>query len=85
MARMNRPEATLLLAAVLVLAGIGAAAAWALTGDLGIEERFSHALGVDGEGDHDEGGPIEGNLLLYVAALGILGGGALLLLRRHPL
>jgi len=85
MHRTSRPGAALLLAAALVLAGAGAAAAWAMTGDRGIEERFSHALGLeDGHGEEEEG-PVEGNVLLYVAALCILGGGTLLLYRRHPI
>jgi hypothetical protein len=52
-------------------------AAYRTTGDMGIEERFTHALGLGG-GEEIEGGggwfglALEGSPLLYALVLGIL-------------
>jgi hypothetical protein len=75
----------IVLAAVLALAGIAAIASWATTGDLGIEERFNSAIGMQGENEEESGIAIEGDVRLYLGLLGLLGAGVFLLLRRHPI
>lgn len=81
-----RPGAGHILVAALVLAGAAGIAAWAITGDHGIEERFSAVLDVDEGGhDHASAGPIEGDPRLLLAGLAVLGGAALVLYWRHPL
>ena len=66
---------------ILALVGIGALAAFRISGTMGIEERFENALGVSGgPGEETEGTGIfgfflEGQPLLYAAivlGLGIL-------------
>ncbi len=86
MQKKTKPGTVLLLAIVLALAGTAGVVAWVSTGDLGIEERFSNALGIDEENEHEHAstGPIEGNPWLFLAGLAVLGGGALVLYRRHP-
>ncbi|MDD1718857.1 MAG: hypothetical protein LUQ25_02240 [Methanoregulaceae archaeon] len=71
-----------LLAVVFALAVV----AYLAAGDMGIEERFSRALGGgEGEGPGEENGgglALEGNLLSYVAVLGVLAAGCYILYRR---
>ncbi|MEI6840731.1 MAG: hypothetical protein WCK53_05670 [Methanomicrobiales archaeon] len=43
------------------------------TGPMGIEERFSHAVGLPHENEGAPGLSLEGNLTLYVIILGVLG------------
>ncbi|MEI7432806.1 MAG: hypothetical protein WCJ93_01000 [Methanomicrobiales archaeon] len=46
------------------------------TGPMGIEERFSHAVGLTHEDEHEDEGAsglsLEGNPVLYVIILGVL-------------
>jgi hypothetical protein len=46
------------------------------TGPMGIEERFSHAVGLPHEDEHEDEGAsglsLEGNPVLYVIILGVL-------------
>lgn len=51
--------------------------AYSATGNMGIEERFTHALGLDGEMNENDGQgwfglALEGSSLLYAFILGIL-------------
>ena len=79
---------------ILLICLAGAVAAYRHSGDMGIEERFQQALGLDGEEheqehmhehDHEQehmhdgpfGFAVEGNPLLYLAFLLILGMAAL--------
>jgi hypothetical protein len=77
----------LLLLLVFALAGAGV---FLLTGDMGIEERFSRAVGMESPGEDGEGDGfgafgfgIEGNPAAYLVVLLILGGGAALLAYRN--
>jgi hypothetical protein len=52
-------------------------AAYGITGEMGIEERFSHAVGLVNMGGEEEGSgwfglAVEGNPLLYAVVLGVL-------------
>ena len=63
---------------LLALVTVVSLAAYQMTGQMGIEERFSHAVGLNhGKEAGEEGGgwfglSLEGNPLLYGAVLGIL-------------
>ncbi len=81
----SRPGAGPILVVALVLAGAAGIATWAITGDRGIEERFSAALNIDdGDHDHASAGLVEGDPRLLLAGLAVLGGAALVLFWRHP-
>jgi hypothetical protein len=61
---------------LLLLVMVVSLAAYSTTGDMGIEERFTHAVGLPG-GEAEEGGgwsglALEGSPLLYALVLGIL-------------
>ena len=52
-------------------------AAYTITGDMGIEERFTHAVGIESGGEEGEnsgwfGLVLEGSPLLYTLVLGVL-------------
>ncbi len=62
---------------LLILMIVVSLAAYSITGDMGIEERFTHALGLQSGGDEEEGGgwfglALEGSLLLFAVVLGVL-------------
>ena len=61
---------------LLILGFIVSLAAYSTTGDMGIEERFTHALGLQSGGEEEGGGwfglALEGSPLLYAVVLGIL-------------
>jgi hypothetical protein len=66
---------------LLLLGMVVALAAYQLSGDMDIEERFSHAVGS--ESPEEEGGgngwfglTLEGNPLLYGIVLGVLAAGS---------
>ncbi len=72
MGRKGRTLAVfILLIAVLALLSV---AAFTITGPMGIEERFAHALGTgNGTGSGESQGiMIEGNPLLYVGIVAVL-------------
>ena len=64
--------------ALLLLIGIIAIFAFNSSGSKGIEERFSSALGISADeeepGNETPGFSLEGNPLLYVFVLALLGG-----------
>ncbi len=70
------------LVLVFVVAG---AVAYLLSGEKGIEERFSEALGLGGDEEEGGGGffgfSVEGDVLLYALILGALIVGCLILLK----
>ncbi len=70
------------LVLVFVVAG---AVAYLLSGEKGIEERFSEALGLGGGEEEGDGGffgfSIEGDVLLYALILGALIVGCFVLLK----
>jgi len=72
----GREKGLLLFGLIAVIAAVAALAAYQITGDKGIEDRFSQAVGLSQSGDG--GGPalfgfsVEGNPVLFLAVLGIL-------------
>jgi hypothetical protein len=73
MPEKNNAGLAIFLALVCIFVGVGVAA-YLLSGDKGMEERFSQALGL-GRGDKGEAGGglfgfrVEGNILLYAIIL----------------
>ncbi|MDP3395381.1 MAG: hypothetical protein Q8S57_01740 [Methanoregula sp.] len=62
---------------LLIMVIVVSLAAYSITGDMGIEERFTHALGLQSEGDEEGSGgffglALEGSPLLYAFVLGVL-------------
>ena len=62
---------------LLILVIIVSLSAYSTTGDMGIEERFSHAVGLQSGGEVEGGGgwfdlALEGSPLLYAVVLGVL-------------
>ncbi|MHB8163552.1 MAG: hypothetical protein ACYDDV_04275 [Methanoregula sp.] len=67
----------LVFLALFLLVLVIALAAYQFSGTMGIEERFTHAVGLEGGEDPEEGGgwlgfALEGNPLLYGVVLGVL-------------
>jgi DNA-binding transcriptional regulator of glucitol operon len=64
---------------IIALVGIVALAAIQLSGTMGIEERFQHALGISGDAGGETEGPVfqgfslEGQPLLYLGIVAMLG------------
>jgi hypothetical protein len=77
---MTVPEVVkgrLVFLALFLLVIVTALAAYQFSGTMGIEERFTHAMGLEGGEDAEEGGgwfgfALEGNPLLYGVVLGVL-------------
>jgi len=62
---------------LLILVIVVSLAAYSKTGDMGIEERFTHAVGLQSEREEEGGGglfglALEGSPLLYAVVLGVL-------------
>ena len=62
---------------LLLLVIVVSLAAYSTTGDMGIEERFTHAVGLESGGEEGEDGgwfglALEGSPLLYAVVLGVL-------------
>ncbi len=73
---------------IAVIVVIAALAAYALTGNMGIEDRFSQAVGLPvgeagAEGGDFFGFSVEGNNLSYFIVLGLLIVACVLLYRRY--
>lgn len=72
----GRKKGLLLFGLIVVIAAIAALAAFQMTGNMGIEDRYSQAVGQALSGE--EGGSalfgfsVEGDPVLYLAVLGIL-------------
>jgi len=77
MIEFGKKKARIIFIGLLLLVIVVSLAAYSTTGDMGIEERFTHALGIE-SGEETEGGggwfglAIEGSLLLYAIVLGVL-------------
>ncbi|MEI7857093.1 MAG: hypothetical protein WCH85_06270 [Methanomicrobiales archaeon] len=77
---MNKPgekRGPLIFIGLMLLVIVVSLAAYGATGNMGIEERFTHAVGLQGERGENEGGgwfglALEGSPLLYAFMLGIL-------------
>jgi hypothetical protein len=67
----------ILFGLILVLIAVASWAAYRLTGPMGIEERFTHAVGLPGTDEESGTGwfgfSLEGNPLAYAVILGGLG------------
>ena len=62
---------------LLILVIVVSLAAYSTTGDMGIEERFTHAVGLQSGGEEEGRGEwfglaLEGSPLLYAVVLGVL-------------
>jgi hypothetical protein len=79
---------TLLLAMILVTCAVIAVAAYLGQGHMGIEERFSSALGLPGEEEAGEGAAspgimVEGDVVMYGVIVLVLAGAAGLMYARY--
>ena len=78
MTALPEKKGLLIFLGLLALVIVVSLAAYQMTGKMGIEERFSHAVGLDpGKVAGEEGGgwfglSLEGSPLLYGVVLGIL-------------
>jgi hypothetical protein len=78
MTALPEKKGLLIFLGLLALVIVVSLAAYQMTGRMGIEERFSHAVGLDpgkvagGEGGGWFGLSLEGSPLLYGVVLGIL-------------
>lgn len=63
----------------LILVIVASFVAYRITGDMNIEERYAHAVGLENggseEGGESSGFALEGSMLLYIVVLGILATG----------
>lgn len=77
MIEFGEKKARIIFIGLLLLAIVVSFAAYSTTGDMGIEERFTHAVGIESAGETEGGGgwfglALEGSLLLYTIVLGLL-------------
>jgi hypothetical protein len=77
MTALPEKKGLLVFLGLLALVIVVSLAAYQITGHMGIEERFSHAVGLPHETGDEEGGgwfglSLEGSPLLYGLVLGIL-------------
>ncbi|HMK45778.1 MAG TPA: hypothetical protein VK436_04070 [Methanocella sp.] len=82
----------LIFLVVILLAVATSAAAYMITGNKGIEERFSSATGLNAGGENEKGDSgsllgfrIEGNILLYMTILAILGAACVIIYLKFKL
>ena len=77
MTPLGEKKGLVIFIGLILLVMVVSLAAYRTTGDMGIEERFTHAVGL-GSGEEEEGGggwfgfALEGSPLLYALVLGIL-------------
>lgn len=78
MTALDRRRGLILFGLILVVVIIISLAAYRMTGPMGIEERYNHAVGLPGpeeeSGSRWFGFSLEGNPLLYGVILVVLGG-----------
>lgn len=68
---------------IALVVAIAAIAAWQITGTMGIEDRFSQAVGLP-VGEEESGGlPVEGNPVLYLVVLGVILTGCYIIYRKN--
>jgi len=77
MTALPEKKGLLVFLGLLALVIIVSLAAYQITGQMGIEERFSHAVGLPHETGYEEGGgwfglSLEGNPVFYGIVLGAL-------------
>jgi hypothetical protein len=73
----EKQKGLIIFIGLLVLVTVVALAAYRITGDMGIEERFTHALGIESGGEAVKDGrgsglALEGSAWLYAGVLGVL-------------
>lgn len=77
MTLLGEKKGPVIFIGLILLVIVVSLASYSITGDMGIEERFTHAVGLGG-GEEKEGGggwfglALEGSPLLYALVLGIL-------------
>ena len=73
---LGEKKGLIIFIGILLLVIVVSLAAYGTTGDMGIEERFSHAVGFERGGEEGGGGwfglELEGSPLLYAVVLGVL-------------
>jgi hypothetical protein len=74
---LGEQKGLIIFLGLLLLVIIVSLVAYRTTGDMGIEERFTHAVGLESGGEEAEGGgwfglALEGSPLLYAVVLGVL-------------
>ena len=62
----------IIFSAILIVVLIAALAAYQMTGSMGIEDRFSQAVGLPVSGDTSSGFSLEGSPVLYAVILFLL-------------
>ena len=76
MIKLADKKGLIIFIGLLLLVVVMSLAAYGITGKMGIEERFTHAVGLVNMGDKENSGwfglALEGNLLLYAVVLCIL-------------
>lgn len=77
MTTLPEKKGLLIFLGLLALVIVVSLAAYQMTGQMGIEERFTHAVGLESGGEEKEGGgwfglSLEGSPLLYSLVLCIL-------------
>jgi hypothetical protein len=74
--RVGEKKGLILFIAILFIVIVVSLTAYRMTGSMGIEERYNHAVGLPGSEEEPGGGwlgfSLEGNPLLYFAVLGAL-------------
>lgn len=77
MIELGEKKGLIIFIGLLILVVAISLAAYGITGKMGIEERFTHAVGLVNMGEEEEGHgwfglALEGSLLLYAFVLGTL-------------
>ena len=76
MIELGEKKGLIIFTGLLLLVIVIFRAAYSTTGDMGIEERFTHAVGLESGEEEESGGwfglALEGSPLLYAVVLGVL-------------
>jgi hypothetical protein len=75
----------IIFGAILIVVLIAALAAYQMTGSVGIEDRYSQAVGLPVSGETASGFTLEGNPVLYLIVLVLLIAGCWAIYRKYAL
>jgi hypothetical protein len=75
----------IIFGAILIVVLIAALAAYQMTGSVGIEDRYSQAVGLPVSGETASGFTLEGNPVLYLIVLVVLIAGCWAIYRKYAL